>query len=420
MQHAFKYNNLQQLTQINLDSAAGTLLGRYRYDADGKRISRSDGAGSQDYQYLGDDIIAGYPTGQYQNPLWRTVHGGATDDPLLRITNQGTQTYHGDGLGSIVGLSNHQGLLQAWQRFDAWGNRLNGQGDIPQYGYTGREPDVAGLIYYRARWYDPSIGRFTQRDPIGLQGGINQYGYVGQNPINLVDPMGLLAQAVQPVKLSSYVNNSGPVMGSGGQSLRANMETMSDWSQPACGIGDLCAGNDFRNQVGTPTFRLRHDPRTNTLQPEPNEAQLTAGGGESAVSRFYKGMLDNTAEWAADGVVSRTGPKGVDKLHHNANTTVRDSSGRIIRHERIVSGNMTPAEQALGFPKSTLASHTEARAVTNVPLNQGDSMTITGQLPPCNSCKGYMNKASSETGASIIYQWREDGKTRRWVARPKK
>ncbi|WP_137940451.1 RHS repeat-associated core domain-containing protein, partial [Chitinivorax sp. B] len=191
VKHAFQYNSLQQLTRINLDSAAGTLLGSYRYDADGKRIGRSDGAGGQDYHYLGDDIIAGYQTGQYQTPLWRTVHGGATDDPLLRITAQGTQTYHGDGLGSIVGLSNGQGQLTAWQRFDAWGNRLNGQGDIPQYGYTGREPDVAGLVYYRARWYDPSIGRFTQRDPSGLAGGLNPYAYVDGDPINLIDPSGL-------------------------------------------------------------------------------------------------------------------------------------------------------------------------------------------------------------------------------------
>ncbi|WP_212749167.1 hypothetical protein, partial [Chitinivorax sp. B] len=99
---------------------------------------------------------------------------------------------------------------------------------------------------------------------------------------------------------SSYVNNSGPVMGSGGQSLRANMETMSDWSQPACGIGDLCAGNNFRNEAGVATFKLRYDSRTNTLKQQPNEAQLTTGGGESAVSRYYKDVLDNTAEWHAN------------------------------------------------------------------------------------------------------------------------
>ncbi|WP_137939568.1 RHS repeat-associated core domain-containing protein [Chitinivorax sp. B] len=104
-------------------------------------------------------------------------------------------------------MSNAQGMLQAWQQFDAWGNRLNGQGDIPQYGYTGREPDVAGLIYYRARWYDPSIGRFTQRDPSGLAGGLNPYAYVDGDPINLIDPSGLTSAKPQPVRQTSYVNS---------------------------------------------------------------------------------------------------------------------------------------------------------------------------------------------------------------------
>jgi pimeloyl-ACP methyl ester carboxylesterase len=46
-------------------------------------------------------------------------------------------------------------------------------------------------MYYRARYYDPAVGRFTQRDPIGLAGGLNLYGYVGGDPINRVDPWGL-------------------------------------------------------------------------------------------------------------------------------------------------------------------------------------------------------------------------------------
>jgi RHS repeat-associated protein len=58
------------------------------------------------------------------------------------------------------------------------------------YGYTGREPDETGLVYYRARYYDPTLGRFTQRDPVGLQGGINLYAYVGGNPVNFKDPRG--------------------------------------------------------------------------------------------------------------------------------------------------------------------------------------------------------------------------------------
>ena len=102
--------------------------------------------------------------------------------------------YHADGLGSIVALSNSTDTTTQTQRFDAWGNKLSGtiaQG--AQFGYTGREPDETGLIYYRARYYDPAVGRFTQRDPIGLQGGINQYAYVNNNPVNYTDPLGLTA-----------------------------------------------------------------------------------------------------------------------------------------------------------------------------------------------------------------------------------
>jgi hypothetical protein len=79
---------------------------------------------------------------------------------------------------------------------------------------------------------------------------------------------------------------------------------------------------------------------------------------------------------------------------------------------------MTSREQALGFPQNTLAGHTEARAVRQNPLEMDQKMTITGQLPPCPSCKGYMSRAAAESGAAIEYQWRQFGRTQRWVAGP--
>ena len=80
------------------------------------------------------------------------------------------------------------------QRFDAWGNVTASSGSIPHYGYTGREPDDSGLIYYRARYYDPRIGRFTQRDPLGSIDGVNRYAYALNAPVNFVDPWGLGAE----------------------------------------------------------------------------------------------------------------------------------------------------------------------------------------------------------------------------------
>ncbi|MDP3330578.1 MAG: RHS repeat-associated core domain-containing protein [Methylococcaceae bacterium] len=101
--------------------------------------------------------------------------------------------YHQDGLGSVLATTNAAKVVTATQRFDAFGTKLAGTGSIPQYGYTGREPDQSGLNYYRARYYDPNGGRFTARDPMGYADGINRYAYVGNNPINFNDPNGLFA-----------------------------------------------------------------------------------------------------------------------------------------------------------------------------------------------------------------------------------
>jgi RHS repeat-associated protein len=44
--------------------------------------------------------------------------------------------------------------------------------------------------YYRARYYDPKVGRFISEDPIRWEGGINLYAYVDNNPVRFLDPMG--------------------------------------------------------------------------------------------------------------------------------------------------------------------------------------------------------------------------------------
>ena len=58
-----------------------------------------------------------------------------------------------------------------------------------QYGYY--TDGASGLIYCQHRYYDPNTGRWTERDPTGLDGGVNVYSYCDGNAVLLIDPYGL-------------------------------------------------------------------------------------------------------------------------------------------------------------------------------------------------------------------------------------
>jgi RHS repeat-associated protein len=124
----------------------------------------------------------------------RYVHGPGIDEPLAMENGNVAYYYHADGLGSIVALSNASGRVAQAYEYDAFGRLHDRMNAVKQpYTFTGREWDrETGLYYYRARYYDPEIGRFTSKDPIGINGGdVNFYAYVGNNPVNYSDPYGL-------------------------------------------------------------------------------------------------------------------------------------------------------------------------------------------------------------------------------------
>ncbi|MFK0313326.1 RHS repeat-associated core domain-containing protein [Pseudomonas sp. NPDC090233] len=88
-----------------------------------------------------------------------------------------------------------RGTYKAWGETEEKRTERAVQADIRNpLRFQGQYFDIeTGLHYNRYRYYDPQIGRFISRDPIGLLGGLNAYGYA-PNPIEWTDPYGLIRE----------------------------------------------------------------------------------------------------------------------------------------------------------------------------------------------------------------------------------
>ena len=126
---------------------------------------------------------------------------GATSSPVTLTVKPGElQPYyiHTDQLDTPRQITDTGGnVVWQWDNTDPFGNNAanqnpSGQGQFSfPLRFAGQYYDRETNLHYNInRDYDPSIGRYIQSDPIGLQGGLNTYGYALQNPLSYTDPTG--------------------------------------------------------------------------------------------------------------------------------------------------------------------------------------------------------------------------------------
>jgi RHS repeat-associated protein len=188
------------------------------------------------------------------------VNGLGIDDKLKITTGSTSKYFLTDHLGSTVGLADSSGTVSSDDKvvYDSFGREIFNNGVTSQtyptrYRYTGRESDeTTGLMYYRARFYDPQIGRFISEDPIGFRGGdVNLYGYVKNNPINFIDPRGLDIAVIE----------NGPTEGNpfGHTAVAIEKRGVFSYGNGNYGNGSNIIGGSFEE------YLAREVPRRNTI-----------------------------------------------------------------------------------------------------------------------------------------------------------
>jgi RHS repeat-associated protein len=117
---------------------------------------------------------------------------GGIDEVFQRTDSAGARSFLTDALGSTLALTDSSGTVQTSYSFEPFGNTTqSGSSTTNSFAYTGRELDAGNLYFYRARYYNPQLQRFISEDQIGFDGGVNFYAYAQDDPVNLVDPLGL-------------------------------------------------------------------------------------------------------------------------------------------------------------------------------------------------------------------------------------
>lgn len=212
------YNALNQLTGLEIGGVSIPPNQTYEWDAE-DRLAAIRYTGTNDrseLEYDGYGRRLGVREKQdavvinYRRFAWRGLQVVEERDASgsvvqKRYLGRGMQTsgmggalesrmYSCDHLGSVRELVSTASALTSAYDFDPWGRRslTEGSSDESSLAFTGHwfhsRSDLATAPY---RGYNPTLGRWTTRDPIGEAGGIGLYVYLGNDPVGRIDPLGL-------------------------------------------------------------------------------------------------------------------------------------------------------------------------------------------------------------------------------------
>ena len=177
----YKYNEFNEMTSFESNKESKW---EYAYLPNGLRYRKSNASNFDRYVWDRNGNIIAEMNGE-GNLTNKYVRGNKL------ISKNGNEYFGYDGHGSVVNISNESGKSIKSYDYDAFGVELNKDAnDTNLFRYCAEQYDnETDSIYLRARYYSPSLGRFTTEDP--AKDGNNWYSYCAGNPVNGWDPSGL-------------------------------------------------------------------------------------------------------------------------------------------------------------------------------------------------------------------------------------
>ncbi|MEQ1634114.1 MAG: hypothetical protein ABL997_17175, partial [Planctomycetota bacterium] len=261
-----------QLIDVRIYAGAPTgspvTSAHYAYDALGRRVRRVvTGVGGMDQSFIlrGDrvfvlrDNVGGVDYG-YLRGAW--VDEVVASTPVAAAAHV---WYLASDLSSIEASVDAAGLLRRSQLYAAFGAVAGAAGVAPRadealFGFTGREGEVGGLRFHRARFFDGRSGRALAEDPI-WRAGVQPFAVVDNAPTRWVDANGRAPTVPQPNPGLGpvVVNDNGSLCTVGGACGRALADPgrliaigpVLDNDGSACGIGSGCARAPKKPPPGT-------------------------------------------------------------------------------------------------------------------------------------------------------------------------
>jgi RHS repeat-associated protein len=286
----YLYNARNQLTSVGGVS--------YTYDSEGHRLSLTQSGLPTFFvnDSSGNTLIRIRPN----NKKTYYIYGpGLVYDVEIDASGNetGTHTYHFDIRGSTIALTDNSSQVIERMSYGPYGALASGTPttDTPFLfnGRYGVMTDPNGLLFMRARYYNPYICRFISADPARFAGGMNFYAYANGNPVSLIDPFGL-GSIAENGKTSWFDRAtdrldafSGSIAEMGGANIDVQLGLI-DWAiKNKIGQGSMSSGGAEGNALPLVLF--------------------IATGGESAVAQLLRGTsIDAMAMGAGGGMTLET------------------------------------------------------------------------------------------------------------------